>query len=119
MVTGIDGITTMQRESEKKKQTPNFLLCVCVCVLCRVCRMALETEEIGMGILGELDTQRETIITARGRLRNTDGTLRKSMTVLRGMIKRAYQNKALMFVLMFAIVGVIVLIIYIKVVKKK
>ena len=47
----------------------------------------------GMGILGELRSQRETLERAKGRLESTDTDLARSTRVLRSMAMRARANK--------------------------
>jgi len=56
-------------------------------------RLLVETEEIGTAVLGDLASQRETIQRSRSRLKDVEGGLGASNTVLKGMMLRAQQNK--------------------------
>lgn len=72
-------------------------------------RMALETEEIGRGIMDNLHRDRETITRARDRLRGVDQDLGRSGRILNGMVRRVYQNRVILTivgVLMLGIIGV-------------
>eukprot|EP00051_Salpingoeca_urceolata_P027556 m.482037 g.482037 ORF g.482037 m.482037 type:complete len:217 (-) comp22413_c0_seq1:28-678(-) len=75
-------------------------------------RLALETEEIAVGIMGDLHSQRETIERSRGRLRHTDAELGTSSNILNRMIYRAKQNKVVTFLVIFFTTAVIGVLIY-------
>ncbi|VDN35114.1 unnamed protein product [Gongylonema pulchrum] len=51
-------------------------------------RMVIETEQIGAEVLGDLNSQRETITRARERMRQADTDLNRSHKVLSLMIRR-------------------------------
>ena len=51
-------------------------------------RIALETEDIGRGTLGDLYTQRQTIEHARSGLQQSEGYVDTSIKTLRGMARR-------------------------------
>lgn len=76
-------------------------------------KVALETEEIGAQILNDLHSQRQTLNRARGRLHDTDADLDQSSRVLNTMIRRALQNKFVLYVVGGIIVFVILIAIYI------
>lgn len=78
-------------------------------------RVALETEELGVGIINNLAQQRETITHARDGLKRTDSNLKKSGIILRGMMRRVIQNKILLGFIGLVLLGAIILIIYLKV----
>eukprot|EP00053_Salpingoeca_punica_P006536 m.61676 g.61676 ORF g.61676 m.61676 type:complete len:218 (+) comp13736_c1_seq1:190-843(+) len=73
-------------------------------------RMARETEEIAIGIMDNLNTQRETIQRSRGRLGKADDGLTKSNRILNSIIVRAKQNKVVAFLIIFIAIGLIILI---------
>eukprot|EP00050_Salpingoeca_kvevrii_P006250 m.288283 g.288283 ORF g.288283 m.288283 type:complete len:215 (+) comp11939_c0_seq1:108-752(+) len=75
-------------------------------------RVALETTDVAMSIMGELHDQRETIQRSRGRLRETDKELGRSGAVLNRMILRAKQNKVVAFLIIVIAIGLIGLISY-------
>lgn len=60
-------------------------------------KLARETEKIGAAILSDLSIQRETITRAREKVRETDHDLGKSSNVLMGMMRRAVQNRAILY----------------------
>lgn len=51
-------------------------------------RMALETEDIGRGVLGDLYVQRQTIQHTRDNLHQSEGYVDTSIKTLRGMARR-------------------------------
>lgn len=61
-------------------------------------RLLAETEEIGTSVLGDLASQRETIQRSRSRLKDVEGGLGSSNTILKGMMFRAQQNKLVLCV---------------------
>ncbi|KAK3077166.1 hypothetical protein LTS18_011039 [Coniosporium uncinatum] len=70
-------------------------------------RIALETEDIGRNVLGDLGRQRETIENTRGRLLESEGYTDRSIKTLRGMARRMATNK----IITIAIITVLVLLI--------
>ncbi|PAV63895.1 hypothetical protein WR25_03271 isoform A [Diploscapter pachys] len=74
-------------------------------------RMAVETEEIGNEVLGNLAAQRETIGRSRDRLRGADVELNRSSKTLNVMIRRVVQNRLLLLIiailLMFSLLYVV------------
>ncbi|XP_018082717.1 vesicle transport through interaction with t-SNAREs homolog 1A isoform X1 [Xenopus laevis] len=75
-------------------------------------QVAVETEQIGQGILENLSQDREKIQRARERLRETDTNLGKSSRVLTGMLRRIIQNRVLVVILGIFIVFTIIMAIY-------
>eukprot|EP00039_Didymoeca_costata_P017008 m.311011 g.311011 ORF g.311011 m.311011 type:complete len:219 (-) comp16481_c0_seq15:78-734(-) len=77
-------------------------------------RAALEAQEVGMGIMSNLSTQRETIERSRNRLQEANSPLAKSMKILNRMKTRALANRmvtgAIILVVVITIVMVVILI---------
>jgi len=69
-------------------------------------RLLEETQEVGAGVLGDLHNQRETIQRSRSRLKDLEGGLGESSSILGKMMWRAQQNK-----LVLAAVGIAVLLV--------
>ncbi|CAN7992839.1 unnamed protein product [Ixodes hexagonus] len=74
--------------------------------------LVLETEKIGAAILSDLGAQRETINRAREKVKETDHDIGKSSTVLSGMMRRAMQNRAILYVVAALVFVTIVFSIY-------
>ncbi|GFR98688.1 vesicle transport through interaction with t-SNAREs-like protein 1B, partial [Elysia marginata] len=71
-------------------------------------QIAAETDQIGVEIIDELGTQRETIIRARDRLEETDVNLGRSRGILKSMARRVTTDKlilAVIIVVELAILG--------------
>jgi len=76
-----------------------------------------QAEELGVGILGSLHSQRETMYRVRSHLHEVDDHLARGRRVLTVMGRRALTNKAIMGVIIAALLGAIFLIVYFKVKK--
>uniref|UniRef100_A0A131XNF7 Vesicle transport through interaction with t-SNAREs homolog 1A n=1 Tax=Ixodes ricinus TaxID=34613 RepID=A0A131XNF7_IXORI len=74
--------------------------------------LVLETEKIGAAILSDLSAQRETISRAREKVKETDHDIGKSSTVLSGMMRRAMQNRAILYVVAALVFVTVVFSIY-------
>ncbi|KXS15631.1 putative vesicle transport V-snare protein vti1a [Gonapodya prolifera JEL478] len=77
-------------------------------------RIALETEQVGVGTLGVLQQQREQILRTRDTLSNADGFIAQSQRVLKGMQRRMMTNKLITGAIVVVLVAMIILIIYLK-----
>jgi vesicle transport through interaction with t-SNAREs protein 1 len=76
------------------------------------CATALETEQIGASILGDLDQQRQTIEHARGTLSFANVGLARSKKLLSGMTKRALANKVMMMAIIAMLVFLILFVLF-------
>lgn len=77
-------------------------------------QIALETEVVGQSILTDLESQRQTIQHARGTLAGASAGLDRSARLLKGMGRRARQNKFLMIAIIVFLFFLIVFIIWFK-----
>ncbi len=68
-------------------------------------RVGVEAQEVAKGILTDLDDQRKTIVRARNRLGETDGTLAKSQRVLGRIYERCAPVSSSFFFLFFLLLG--------------
>ncbi|XP_071477982.1 vesicle transport through interaction with t-SNAREs homolog 1B-like [Diadema antillarum] len=92
----VDGVESLNRTSQS---------------LARTHRIAAETDEIGAGILDELDEQKEQLIRTKENLEDMDGNLAKSKKILNRMARRVITNKLILsgiIVVELAILGVVV-----------
>ena len=80
----------------------------------RSTQVALETEEIGTGVIQELDTQREALTRTRDRLMETDMELSRSRRILRSMARVALTNKLVLILIIIAELGILGGLIYYK-----
>ncbi|KAB7495630.1 Vesicle transport through interaction with t-SNAREs-like protein 1B [Armadillidium nasatum] len=78
------GTTTLDRTSES---------------LARSHTIAIETEQIGTEVLGELGTQRETLERARDRLVETHEEISRSKKIIRAIGRNLFYNKILLIVI--------------------
>ncbi|WKX95661.1 hypothetical protein Q1695_012263 [Nippostrongylus brasiliensis] len=75
-------------------------------------RMAVETEQIGTEVLGNLSAQRETISRARERMREADVELGRSNRLLNTMIRRVIQNRLLLLIVAILLMFSLLFLVY-------
>ncbi|ORY88791.1 vesicle transport v-snare protein vti1 [Leucosporidium creatinivorum] len=68
-------------------------------------RVALETEDLGAGILRDLRDQRDTLEHTRDSLFEADGSIDRASNTLKKMVRRAYQQRAVTY-------GIIVILVF-------
>ncbi|KAG0289759.1 hypothetical protein BGZ97_006400 [Linnemannia gamsii] len=78
-------------------------------------KIALETESIGAGILGDLRGQREQIIHSRNTLLEADSSIDKASRTLKGMARRMATNKLITASIIIVLVGLILFVLYRKI----
>lgn len=77
-------------------------------------RTALETEEIGMGVMSDLRDQRETISRTQGHVRDVGGQLNTSAKLLTDMARRAMTNRAILWAIIVVLCLCILLTMYLR-----
>jgi len=76
--------------------------------------VAIETEQIGNEVVGELGTQRESLLRAKSRLVDTDVEISRSRKILRSMYMNMIYNKLILIGIIIIEIGVLVIVAYIK-----
>lgn len=82
--------------------------------LARSTQVALETEEIGTGVIQDLGQQREVLVRTRDRLTETDVELGRSRRILRSMYREAIKNKLILIVIILLEIGILAGLVYYK-----
>uniref|UniRef100_M1CR35 Vesicle transport V-snare protein vti1a n=3 Tax=Solanum TaxID=4107 RepID=M1CR35_SOLTU len=77
-------------------------------------RIALETEELSVLILGDLHQQRETLLHSHNKLHGVDDAIDKSKKILTSMSRRISRNKWIMGSVIGALILAIIIILYFK-----
>jgi vesicle transport through interaction with t-SNAREs protein 1 len=77
-------------------------------------RTLLETEELGVSILQDLASQRQTLLHAQNTLHGVDDNIGKSRRILNSMSRRMSRNKWIMGSIIGVLILAIVLVIYVK-----
>jgi vesicle transport through interaction with t-SNAREs protein 1 len=78
-------------------------------------RTAMETENIGIEIMSDLQSQRETILRTREHVRDVDSNLSRSRQLLISMGKRAATNKLILSGVIAMLVLAIIYVLYTKI----
>ncbi|KAJ9063210.1 t-SNARE VTI1 [Entomophthora muscae] len=77
-------------------------------------RLALETEQLGAGILTDLRAQRDQIVNTRNTLREADAHVDTAQRTLKEMAYRMLQNRLIMTAAVILLIALILLILYFK-----
>ncbi|KAF5479490.1 hypothetical protein F2P56_000304 [Juglans regia] len=77
-------------------------------------RTMLETEELGVSILQDLHSQRQSLLHANNTLRGVDDNIGKSKRILTAMSRRMAKNKWIIGIIIAVLVIAIILILYFK-----
>lgn len=77
-------------------------------------RTMLETEELGVSILQDLHSQRQSLLHAHDTLHGVDDNVSKSKKILSNMSKRMNRNKCIISTIVAVLVLVIMLTLYFK-----
>ena len=80
-------------------------------------QVAAESEQIGVEIIDDLDTQRESLLRTRDRLRDTDEDLDTSRKILTRMAFRVATNKLIMGIIILVELVIIGAIVYVRFIK--
>lgn len=75
-------------------------------------RTVVETEEIGASIMGDLASQRQTLMHSIGALKGTTERLERSRRVIAAIGRRAWQNRAIMWVMIGMLVLLVLLLLF-------
>merc|ERR1719487_227014 len=78
-------------------------------------RTAMETENIGIEIMSDLRSQRETILRTQDHVRDVDSNLSRSRQLLISMGKRAATNKLILSGVIVMLVAAIIYVLYTKI----
>lgn len=80
--------------------------------IARSTAVAVETEQVGTEVLGELGTQRETLTRTRDRLIDTDAELNRSKRIIRSMSRNVLYNKILLIIIIVLECGILGGVVY-------
>ena len=72
----------------------------------------METEQVGTEVLGELGTQRDTLIRTRDRLIDTEGELTRSKRIIRTLSHNVLYNKILLVIIILLECAILAAVIY-------
>lgn len=75
-------------------------------------RTLMETEEVGVNIMGNLHTQRETLLRAHDKVKETNRLTGRARRVLNSIKARACTNQLLLIFIILVLLGLIGVVIY-------
>lgn len=78
-------------------------------------RVLEETEGIGRGVVGDLESQRETLLRSRTNVRETEGAAATARRLLRTMSRRELRHRLCLYLIIAALSASIVLVLYLKI----
>ncbi|XP_017847683.1 vesicle transport through interaction with t-SNAREs homolog 1B [Drosophila busckii] len=71
-------------------------------------QIAIETENIGAGVLGELSEQRESLLRTTRRLEEADSELSRSRLIIRKLSREVVYNKIVLIIIIILELGILV-----------
>ncbi|XP_017031803.1 vesicle transport through interaction with t-SNAREs homolog 1B [Drosophila kikkawai] len=71
-------------------------------------QIAIETENMGVEVLGELGEQRESLLRTTRRLEDADQDLSKSRAIIRKLSREVLYNKIILILIIILEVGILV-----------
>ncbi|KAJ8973539.1 hypothetical protein NQ317_019290 [Molorchus minor] len=87
--------------------------------LVRANEIAIETENIGNEVLGELEEQREALLRTRDRLENANEQLNQTKSILRKMGRNVLYNKLILVSIIIIEILILICLSYLKFFRKK
>lgn len=85
----------------------------------RTHQIAAETDAVGITVVNELDTQRESLLRTKDRLVATDANMSQSRKILRSMYRRVITDKLILIIIIIIELGILGALIYVKIHKMK
>ncbi|CAG7819525.1 unnamed protein product, partial [Allacma fusca] len=82
--------------------------------IARSTAVAIETEQIGSEVIGELGTQRESLLRTKTRLVDTDVEISRSRKILRSMYLNVIYNKLILIGIILIEVCILGIVIYLR-----
>lgn len=95
----LDGTAVLERTSDS---------------IARSNQLAIETEQIGTEVVGELSEQRETLLRTRARLEHANEQLDHTKTILRRMGRNVVYNKLILVLIIIVEVVILAALVYLK-----
>lgn len=80
-------------------------------------KQALEAEDVGMDVMGDLREQRDIIQRSKGHMKESDSNLGTSKRIMEGMNRHVLGNKILMVCIIIVLFLILILVIFIKIQK--
>jgi len=84
----------------------------------RAQQISAETDEVGIGIIDDLETQRESLERTRTRLIDTDTQITSSRNILKKMYLNVRANKIILICIIFIELGILIGLVYWKFIAK-
>eukprot|EP00638_Chattonella_subsalsa_P019646 CAMPEP_0117858872 /NCGR_PEP_ID=MMETSP0950-20121206/2781_1 /TAXON_ID=44440 /ORGANISM="Chattonella subsalsa, Strain CCMP2191" /LENGTH=239 /DNA_ID=CAMNT_0005708607 /DNA_START=85 /DNA_END=804 /DNA_ORIENTATION=+ len=81
-------------------------------------RILAETEDIGVNILGDLEEQRETLISAHAKVKQTSSIVHRARYLLNKMGRQALTQRICLYVCIILLVFVIIFLVYFLYIRK-
>lgn len=115
---GLEGSLTASNSSVGKLKQGRKILEDTNQSVYRATVIAQENEAIGVEVMGELAVQRDALVRTRDRLQDADQDLTRTHKVLRSMNRRVLTNKCLLIVIILMELGILLLVVYMRFIRK-
>lgn len=106
----------------KKTATPVFVQCAPFVHLERRSRLSLldsqrvleETEGIGQGVVGDLESQRESLLRSQAHVRDTGRVSDQARRLLRSIARNEFRHRLMLYLIILGLSTAIVFVLYFK-----
>lgn len=78
-------------------------------------RVLDETEGIGRRVVGDLESQRESLLRSQAHVRETEGAAVKARRVLRSLSRKEFRHRLFLYLVILILSGAIVFVLYLKI----
>lgn len=78
-------------------------------------RVLEETEEIGQGVVGDLESQRESLLRSQAHVRQTGGISTRARRLLRSIARKEFRHRLILYLIIVGLSVAIVLVLYFKI----
>ena len=78
-------------------------------------RVLDETEGVGRRVVGDLESQRESLLRSQAHVRDTEGAAVKARRMLRSLSRKEFRHRLLLYLVILILSGAIVLVLYLKI----
>lgn len=78
-------------------------------------RVLDETEGIGRRVVGDLESQRESLLRSQAHVRETEGAAVKARRMLRSLSRKEFRHRLFLHLVILILSGAIVFVLYLKI----
>lgn len=78
-------------------------------------RVLEETEGLGRGVIGDLESQRESLLRSQANVRETEGMSQQARRALRSLSHKEFRHRLCLYLIILGLSVAIVVVVYFKI----